>query len=178
MSIITLYHGTIHELDSIDVGKGKSYKDFGIGFYLTENPDRAADIAKRNLRIESERAAKIGGDAPTFAYVYAYEFDTDCPGLNHKHFAEADKDWLRFIILNRRSDKREHDYDIVTGPTANDNTRTSIRTVINAANGGINDTALDLLLVLLEPNSLPTQYYFGSNKAAGLLMLKDRRVVL
>jgi hypothetical protein len=71
---------------------------------------------------------------------------------------------------------RQHGYDIVIGPTANDDTRTSIRTVMNASNGAImNDTALDLLIEMLEPDKLPEQYYFGTNKAAELLRQTGRR---
>ena len=30
-----LYHGTVYDIDEIDVTKGKGYKDFGKGFYAT-----------------------------------------------------------------------------------------------------------------------------------------------
>ena len=70
---------------------------------------------------------------------------------------------------------RQHDYDIVIGPTANDDTRASIRTVMNAANGAIlSDAALDLLIEMLEPNVLPEQYFFGKNNAAAMLKLTRR----
>jgi hypothetical protein len=69
-----------------------------------------------------------------------------------------------------------HDFDIVIGPTANDDTRASIRIVMNATNGAIlNDTALDLLIEMLEPNNLPQQYYFGTDKAAAMLKPAGRR---
>jgi DNA-binding LacI/PurR family transcriptional regulator len=71
---------------------------------------------------------------------------------------------------------RQHNYDIVIGPTANDDTRTSIRAVMNAANGAIlSDTALDLLIEMLEPNNLPEQYYFGTSKATAMLKPTGRR---
>ncbi|MCL2814740.1 MAG: DUF3990 domain-containing protein, partial [Oscillospiraceae bacterium] len=39
-----------------------------------------------------------------------------------KEFAAADREWMRFIVLNRESNSKiqEHEYDIVIGPTAND----------------------------------------------------------
>jgi hypothetical protein len=96
--------------------------------------------------------------------------------LNVKRFDTADREWLRFIIANRMNLTRQHDYDIVIGPTANDDTRASIRTVMNAANGAIlSDTALNLLIEMLEPNNLPQQYYFGTSKAAAMLKLTERR---
>ena len=96
--------------------------------------------------------------------------------LNVKRFAAADHEWLRFIIANRMSRTRQHDYDIVIGPTANDDTRASIRAVMSAANGAIfSDTALNLLIEMLEPDNLPEQYYFGTNKAAAMLKPTGRR---
>jgi hypothetical protein len=35
-------------------------------------------------------------------------------------------------------------------------------------------TAHDLLIRMLEPDNLPEQYYFGTNKSAGLLKFKGR----
>ena len=61
-------------------------------------------------------------------------------------------------------------------PYSNDDTRASFRTVMNAANVTIlSDTALDLLIEMVEPNNLPEQYYFGTNKAAALLKFMGRR---
>jgi len=33
---LNLYHGTTHDFAEIDVSRGKPFKDFGQGFYLTE----------------------------------------------------------------------------------------------------------------------------------------------
>jgi len=95
--------------------------------------------------------------------------------LNVKRWESADRKWLTFVIQNRMAIERQHSYDIVIGPTANDDTRTSIRTVMNASNGRIfSDTALDLLIELLKPSILPIQYYFGTVKAVALLKLIKR----
>jgi hypothetical protein len=155
--LITLYHGTTHEFTEIDVTQGKAFKDFGRGFYASANREHAVRLAQRNRRIEEERLIKIGGNRGLQAYIYAYEFDMkDLESLNCKKFESADREWLRFIILNRTSETLRHGYDAVIGPTANDNTRTAIRTVINAADGNIQrDEALDLLMLMLEPNNLP-----------------------
>jgi hypothetical protein len=57
-------------------------------------------------------------------FVYTYEFDLrEMEKLNVKRFASADREWLKFIIQNRMSRTRRHNYDIVIGPTANDDTR-------------------------------------------------------
>ena len=50
-----VYHGSTTLFDAIDVNKGKPYKDFGRGFYVTENPNHAKNLALRNKKIEAER---------------------------------------------------------------------------------------------------------------------------
>ena len=173
---ITLYHGTTHDFKEIDVMRGKPFKDFGQGFYLSESYEHARNLALRNRRIEEIRLRAMGDETRLPVFVYEYEFDTlEMDKLNVKYFNKADREWLKFIIINRMNRTRQHDYDIVIGPTANDDTRASIRTVMNAANGAIlSDTALDLLIVMLEPNVLPEQYFFGKNNAAAMLKLTRR----
>ena len=134
------------------------------------------NIARRNRKIETDRLRATGDKTELTVFVYTYEFDLrEMEKLNVKRFASADREWLKFIIQNRMSRTRRHNYDIVIGPTANDDTRASIRAVMNAANGAIlSDAALDLLIQMLEPNNLPEQYYFGTNKSASLLKFKGR----
>jgi len=52
---ITIYHGSTSLFETIDITKGKPYKDFGRGFYVTENKPHAINLALRNRRIEKER---------------------------------------------------------------------------------------------------------------------------
>jgi hypothetical protein len=42
----------------------------------------------------------------------------------------------------------------------------------------LSDAALDFLTIMLEPDVLPTQYYFGSQRAADLLVFQERSVLL
>ena len=178
-NILTLYHGTTHDFNEIDVRKGKPFKDFGQGFYLSETYEHAYNLAMRNRRIEEVRLHAIGDETKLSLFVYEYEFDSlEMNNLNVKRFNTADREWLKFIIANRMNRTHQHNYDIVIGPTANDDTRASIRTVMNAANGAIlSDTALDLLIEMLEPNVLPEQFYFGTDKAAAKLKLTGRREI-
>jgi hypothetical protein len=174
-----LYHGTTHDIAEIDVTRGKPFKDFGRGFYATAVYEHARNLALRNRRIEESRLVATGENRRLTAYLYTYEFDLrSVDRLNVKRFESADREWLKFIILNRTNRERQHNCDLVIGPTADDDTRTSIRAVTNAANGAIlGDAALDLLLTMLEPENLPTQYCFGSNAAARLLEFKGRGVL-
>ena len=178
-NFLTLYHGTTHDFNKIDVQKGKPFKDFGQGFYLSKIFEHAHNLAFRNRRIEEMRLKAMGRETQLPVYVYEYKFDmANLEKLEVKRFTSPDRDWLKFIIANRMNYARQHNYDIVIGPTANDETRTSIRTVMNAANGAIlSDTALDLLIEMLEPNVLPEQYYFGTSKSAAMLKFGGRRKI-
>ena len=175
---IKLYHGSIHKFDTINVSKGKPFKDFGRGFYLSPSRKHSASLAIRNRQIE---AMRVGGakKLKINAYLYIYEFDTaHMKDLKIKNFQQADAEWMKFVVLNRNSSKPQYDYDIVTGPTANDNTRASIQAFFAEVYGDINsDAAVNMLISLIEPHKLPVQYFFGSQKAADLLTFIERVIV-
>ncbi|MCL2162947.1 MAG: DUF3990 domain-containing protein [Oscillospiraceae bacterium] len=180
-NIITLYHGTIYEFDKIDVTKGKGNKDFGRGFYTSRDIRHAERLAVRNKFIEEERYVLRGMKKSVTPWLYVYEFDIDnMATLNVKEFAAADREWVRFVVLNRESKRKiqEHEYDIVTGPTANDNTRAAIQTVVPLTKGQVmTDKAIDALIALIEPDNLPGQFFFGTGRAADLLCLTERRII-
>jgi len=180
-NIITLYHGTIHEFDKIDVTKGKGNKDFGRGFYTSRDVRHAERLAIRNKSVEEERFALRGGKKSVTPWLYSYDFDLEnLAALNVKEFASADREWMRFVVLNRESKSKaqEHEYDIVIGPTANDNTRAAIQTVVPLTKGQImTDRAIDALIALIEPENLPWQFFFGTQRAADLLRLNGRRII-
>jgi hypothetical protein len=178
---ITLYHGTIHEFDEVDVSKGKGNKDFGRGFYTSRDIRHAERLAYRNRLIEEERHALRGVNKSVVSWLYTYEFDiANVERLRIKEFASADREWMRFVILNResRSKAQQHEYDIVIGPTADDNTRVAIQTVISLARGQtLTDKAIDALIAFMEPENLPWQFFFGTQRAASLLRLNGRRAI-
>jgi hypothetical protein len=74
-NIITLYHGTIYDFNTIDVTKGKSNKDFGRGFYTARDVSHAERLAMRNKIIEEERFALRGIKKNVTPMLYEYEFD-------------------------------------------------------------------------------------------------------
>lgn len=41
-----LYHGSNIAIEKIDLEKSKPYKDFGMGFYLSESEEQAMDMAR------------------------------------------------------------------------------------------------------------------------------------
>lgn len=96
--------------------------------------------------------------------------------MNIKVFREADREWVLFILKNRDSDRAAHNYDIVIGPTADENTVTiinSYREELIATNYA--SEVLDSLIKELEPENLPKQYFFGTNAAIQRLQFKKIR---
>jgi hypothetical protein len=173
---IVLYHGSIHEFDIIDVSRGKPYKDFGAGFYLSPSKEHAENLARRNRHIEFMRIKQRKKKTMIGAWVYMYEFDlSHLNKLKTKEFHKPDGEWMRFVVANRNSVACLHDYDMVIGPTANDDTRASIQAFFTGVFGDVNsDSAIDFLISLIEPYQLPIQYFFGTQRAADLLVFKER----
>ena len=83
---------------------------------------------------------------------------------------------MLYVLKNRDSDISVHDYDIVIGPTADENTVTiinSYREELIATD--YSDEVLDNLIKDLEPENLPKQYFFGTNAAVQKLCFKKIR---
>ena len=176
---VILFHGSIHRFDVINVSKGKPFKDFGAGFYLSPSKKHSVNLAQRNRRIELMRISRHKKKPVVNAWLYIYEFDSDhLHNLKIKNFPEANTEWIKFVVSNRNNRERQHSYDIVTGPTANDNTRASIQAFFAGAYGDINsDAAVSILIGMMEPHKLPVQYLFGSQRGADLLVFKDRIII-
>lgn len=180
----TLYHGSIYAFDTIDLQKGKGYKDFGRGFYATAVKKHADSIAKRNKQIVDQKENIIKRKNPEYKkiiyypYRYNLEFDDSCltnSDLNVLIFKKADVEWMKFILANRKSSKTIHNYDIVIGPTADENTTTIINNYKKELiKNKYSDEILERLVRELEPENLPKQYFFGTDKA--LKYLKFARI--
>ena len=84
--------------------------DFGTGFYTTTSLQQARRWVK--LRMEQQKAS-VG-------YINIYEY-TAKKGLHTRLFRSANEAWVNFVHANRTIQNYNHDYDIVTGPVANDN---------------------------------------------------------
>ncbi|MCL2139328.1 MAG: DUF3990 domain-containing protein [Treponema sp.] len=177
--IINLYHGSIYKFDTIDVSKGKPFKDFGIGFYLSPSKKHSLSLAQRNKQLELIRLNKRKKKPSVNAWIYQYEFDSEyLHSFNTKNFPQVNAEWMKFVAANRNSKRQRHNFDIVIGPTANDTTRASIQAFFAGVYGDINDNrTINILIGMLETNKLPVQYYFGSQSAADLLVFKDRIIV-
>ena len=113
--IITLYHGTDCLFDAIDINKSANYRDFGKGFYTTTIAAQAESWARsKKLR---------NGSKTAYVYVYTMELSDD---LAVKEFDGLSEEWLEMIKVNRRYGGIQHNFDVVIGPVANDDTRVTV----------------------------------------------------
>ena len=148
----TLYHGTNSDFDKISLQEGSEYKDFGQGFYLTDDIETARRMAVKK--------ARLFGGIPT---LITYQFDdSDLSALSVKNFpARACAEWFEFIDKNRdrKFPHPVHDFDIVIGPIANDGV---VLQFGNYHNGLLSS---EQAAVLLQDRFLDQQYYFGSEAA-------------
>lgn len=120
-----IYHGSTYNFKKIDLTKSHDKRDFGKGFYTTILEQQAQQWAYR-LSLRNYRNKY---------YVYKYCFINN-NDLNIKRFDLLNEEWLEFIKNNRFKGGLQHDYDVVIGPIADDNTMLTVQlyvmNVINA----------------------------------------------
>lgn len=110
-----LYHGGPVAVPRLEIRPPLAGRtlDFGAGFYTTTSPEQARRwVALRQKRGES-----------SVGHVSVYEAPDDLlaqPGLKCLVFRGADRSWLDFVMGNRADPFAGHDFDIVSGPVAND----------------------------------------------------------
>lgn len=105
-----LYHGSLEIVEQPLIRKANRPLDFGTGFYTTTSLQQARRWVK--LRMEQNNA-KVG-------YINIYEYTPE-KDLRTRRFRSANEAWVDFVHANRTVQGYNHDYDIVTGPVANDN---------------------------------------------------------
>ena len=149
-----LFHGSNVPIEIIDLSKSRPGKDFGRGFYLSEDKEQAIGMAE-------SKVAFLGGEP----IVTSFEFDESFLSsntLNVKLFDSYTEEWARFVYDNRENftDKPIHQYDIIYGPIANDRVGAQIR---NFKNGNIDIEELINRIKYLK--GITFQYYFGTEAA-------------
>ena len=88
MSKIILYHGSPGIIEQPVFGKGKTYNDYGRGFYCTEH-----------IELAKEWACTEGTDG------YANQYELDTSGLSILNLSSDDYtilNWLAILMLNRK----------------------------------------------------------------------------
>ena len=152
-----LYHGSNVEFDRIDLLKSKPNKDFGRGFYLSDNYQQAFEMAETKVE-------QLEFGEPL---VLTYELDESAfSGLHVLRFEDYNEEWAKFILLNRNnaSNVAVHDYDVVIGPIAND--------AVGAQLWRYENKSIDLPTLvknLQYMKGLTIQYFFGTEKAINIL---------
>jgi len=179
-----LYHGSISQFDTININEGKGYKDFGKGFYATAVASHAERLALRNKRIAERRQAFLKAKnikiEPIVAYRYNLLFSEDIDDLKVMRFKEANTEWFRFIIMNRKCADSAHAYDIVIGPTADAETTAIINDFLDELEqSGYAENVCQKVIEQLKPENLPKQYFFGTERALRTLKFsKVKRQVI
>ena len=152
-----LYHGSNVSINEIDLSKSKPNKDFGRGFYLSENEEQALQMATFKTLI-------FGGEP----IITKFEFDESVMAtgaLQIKVFMEYSEEWADFVFANREGGEVEK-FDIVYGPIANDKVGLQIRKL---KDGAIDKS--EFLNKLKYMKGITYQYYFGTEAAIKYLKL-------
>lgn len=145
-----IFHGSLEEvtIPQILIANQKKNADFGDGFYCTSSPEQAINWTRKKM----DKFSKSEG------YVNQYSIEKEkLKTLNIKIFEKANEEWIDFVIENRN--KKEHNYDIVYGPVADDDTN---RQMNKYEKGEITKKEL---LERLEDYKLVDQYLFHTDKA-------------
>lgn len=106
-----LYHGSYCKITEIDLSLSKSNKDFGTGFYLTPDFQRAVTMAKRSTVLNNTGNPEIN------AFIF---HKSACSNeLKIKEFKTNTWEWAEFVMSNRdKLSSGHHAYNIVIGPVA------------------------------------------------------------
>ncbi len=108
-----LYHGSNCRIVTVELSYSRRYMDFGVGFYLTPDFQRAVTMANRATELK-------GGGSPE---VNPFIFNPKtCTGdIKILEFKSNNWEWAKFVMLNRDRSlgtQYKHEYDIVIGPVA------------------------------------------------------------
>jgi len=107
-----IYHGSNVVVEQPKILQSERMLDFGMGFYTTSNKEQAV----RWSEIVCERREP---KTPVLS-VYEFDFEMAKRELVIIRFDEPSDEWLDFVCNNRSGRDHETQYDIVTGPVAND----------------------------------------------------------
>ena len=157
--MIELYHGSNMEIDKIDLKKGRRGKDFGQGFYLSEDKEQSLKMAQTAVDREES------GTPIVTTYLFDEDLFRTTNILNIKIFKGYTKEWAQFVFLNRanKTEKPVHDFDIVYGPIANDKVGVQIRRFM------MKYIDIEQFVKELEFIHPTYQYFFGTEKAIAYL---------
>lgn len=172
-----LYHGTVSEIQQVDVKLGRERKDFGKGFYMAISKSQAIGMMHKKYR-EVVRRSKGKLDNAYSERLYKIEMDKNYMSkLNIKAFHTADLEWIDFVLMCREKGGMPHAYDMVVGPTADDDTAFCLKAYRDGLYGKVgSDAAKRILLNNLETENLGIQYYIGKQEVADQLIINIKEI--
>ena len=153
-----LYHGSNVAIEHPRLIRHLRTLDFGAGFYLTSDYDQAARWAQ--LKAKRRRVGK-----PLVSV-----FDVDDLAywrLKILSFPAPAVEWLRYISVNRRNVASVDDWDVVSGPVADDNTMPVLNLYLQGTY--TEEEAIRRLL----PQKLKDQYAFKTEQALACLQFAE-----
>lgn len=150
-----LYHGSNIKVSVPDLSCSKPFKDFGKGFYLSDNYEQAWDMATQKVK------QTLKGEP----FVSKFQFDEHLMQSNElsiKIFSDYSEEWANFVLDNRDKNIPQpvHHFEIVYGPIADDGVTFQLRRY----QGGVISLAR-LVEELHYAKGITFQYYFGTNRA-------------
>lgn len=159
--MMKLYHGSDVEITAVDLSLSQMNKDFGRGFYLSDDLQQAKNFA----RYKADKPRSV----TKTPVVTAFSFDEDFfynGKLKVLRFTGYTLEWVQFIKANRQA--RNQEYDIVIGPIANDDVRTQF---VKHMLGEISE---EELMESLKWKKCTYQYCFISEEAVSSLKVIGR----
>ena len=153
-----LYHGSNVEVKEPILLKVQRELDFGKGFYTTSDMEQAARWAWRT--------AKRRGESNAFVTVYEVK-DDELKNIRLLSFDSPNVEWLNFVVKNRKGEYIAGDWDIISGPVADDQTAQVIDLYLEGAYD--EEEAIRRFLT----QRLKDQYAFKTNEALKLLIFKE-----
>lgn len=153
-----LYHGSNVEVKEPILLKVQRELDFGKGFYTTSDMEQAARWAWRT--------AKRRGESNAFVTVYEVNED-ELKNIRLLSFDSPNVEWLNFVVKNRKGEYIAGNWDIISGPVADEQTAQVIDLYLEGAYD--EEEAIRRFLT----QRLKDQYAFKTNEALKLLIFKE-----
>ena len=153
-----LYHGSNVEVKEPVLLKVQRELDFGKGFYTTSDMEQAARWAWRT--------AKRRGESNAFVTVYEVNED-ELKNIRLLSFDSPNVEWLNLVVKNRKGEYIAGDWDVISGPVADDQTAQVIDLYLEGAYD--EEEAIRRFLT----QRLKDQYAFKTDEALKLLIFKE-----
>lgn len=151
-----LYHGSNMQVKKPKIIEPDRLMDFGKGFYCTSSQEQAAKWVRSKLKTKKTDSG----------YVNVYTLDKKkAENLKILKYKTANEEWVDFVEQNRLGIK-DHDFDIVVGPVADDDVN---RQIIKYEQKEITK---DELIASLKTYKLVDQYLFHTEKALECITFK------